>query len=458
MRLFLTAALMGTTSLCLSSPAFAQPMSAEEAEALRGELAALKAQVAALEERLDRAADRPAPVASVGMAPASTPSAVAPAAQARPATEIGWKGAPELKSDSGWSFKPRGRILIDAGHVSAPEGISDPALGFSNEIRRARLGVEGTMPGGFGYKLEADFAEGDAELTDAHLTYKHGPFKITVGQHNNFQGLEELSSSNDTSFIERAAFTDAFGFERRIGVSGEYGRGDILVQAGVFTDNASDLGDSGNSSVSLDGRLVYAPKLGETQLHFGTSAHWRNLGDTVTSVRYRQRPLVHSADIRFISTPSIGAKGERGLGAEAAFIRGRFHGAAEAFWQTVERPGQADPTFFGGAIEAGLFLTDDRRGYRDGMFKGVKVKNPVGSGGLGAWQVNLRYDRLDLDDAGIDGGKQNGYMASLIWTPIDYLRFMINYARLDYRGAVIPAGTDRNYGVDVVGMRGQIVF
>ncbi|MBY4637005.1 OprO/OprP family phosphate-selective porin [Sphingopyxis sp. XHP0097] len=450
MRAFLTAALLGTTMLAAPTTAHAQALSAEEAAELRAELAALKAKVDTLEARLDGAIASPVP--------APAPVAPAPTVTAKPATEIGWKGAPELKTADGWSFKPRGRILVDAGHVSAPSAISDRALGFSNELRRVRLGVEGTIPGGFGYKLEADFAGGDAELTDAHLTYKDGPLKVTVGQHNNFQGLEELSSSNDTSFIERAAFTDAFGFERRVGVSGEVATGDVIVQGGVFTDNFGDLSDSGNSSVSLDGRLVFAPKLGDTQLHFGASAHWRDLGDTVTSVRYRQRPLVHTADIRFISTPSIGAKSETGYGAEAAFISGRFHGAAEAFWQKVGRTGAADPTFFGGAVEAGVFLTDDTRGYRSGVFRGVKVKNPVGSGGLGAWQLNLRYDHLDLNDAGIDGGKQHGYMASLIWTPIDYVRFMVNYARLEYRDAVIAAGTDRDYGVDTFGMRAQIVF
>src|SRR3546814_4332953 len=93
---------------------------------------------------------------------------------------------------------------------------------LSNEIRRARRGVEGTIPGGFGYKFEADFADNGVELMDALLTYKAKGLTFTVGQHNNFQGLEELSSSNDTSFLERAAFTDAFGFQRRLGLSAQY--------------------------------------------------------------------------------------------------------------------------------------------------------------------------------------------------------------------------------------------
>src|SRR3546814_1245852 len=83
---------------------------------------------------------------------------------------------------------------------------------------------------------------------------------------------------------------------------------------------------------------------------------------------------------------------ESGYGLEAAGIRGRWHAAAETYWQKVERIGFPDPEFFGGAVEAGLYLTDDTRSYRSGMFRGIKVKNPVGSGGIGAWQVNLRSE------------------------------------------------------------------
>ena len=130
-----------------------------------------------------------------------------------------WKGAPQLEDkEAGWSFKPRGRLMYDIGYVQSPDGYSNKGLGISNEVRRARLGVEGTVPGGFGYKFELDFAAGDVEFADAFLNYKTGPWEFTFGQHNNFQSLDELTSSLHSSFIERAAFTDAFGFERRVGV------------------------------------------------------------------------------------------------------------------------------------------------------------------------------------------------------------------------------------------------
>lgn len=429
----------------------------QRVETLEGDVAKERARADAAETRAQKA-EADAAAARAELAKAS-PAALAPTVSAKPATEIAWKGAPELSTKDGWSFKPRGRMLFDFGTVSAPAAIVDNGLGFASEARRIRIGVEGTVPGGFGYKFEADVADGSVEMTDALVDYKKGGMTVTFGQHNSFQSLEELTSSNDTSFIERAAFTDTFGFQRKLGLSVAYQNKELLLQGGVFTDNISALGNDENNSYAFDGRVVYAPKLGKTQLHFGGSAHWRDLGDTITSKRYRQRPLVHTTDTRFIDTGSISSvSSETAYGFEAAVVSGRFHAAGEAHWLKVGRNAGVEPTFFGASLEAGLFLTDDTRPYRSGIFRGVKVAKPVGKGGLGAWQVNLRYDFLDMNDAGIVGGQQDSVQASLIWTPVDQVRLMLNYGWLKYYQSAIPAAGDRDYTVNVVGGRVQVAF
>ena len=89
----------------------------------------------------------------------------------------------------------------------------------------------------------------------------------------------------------------------------------------------------------------------------------------------------------------------------------------------------------------------------------TRPSRAIEEGGIGAFQVNLRYDRLDLNSGAIRGGTQNGFMASLVWIPTDHVRFLINYARLNYDDAVLAAaGGDRSYGVDVIGARAQIDF
>lgn len=464
MKKLLTSALLASAAM-LPGTAMAQDNMSEVLE----ELAAMRAEVGRLNQRVAeleaaQAQDSAALVEYTAVAAAQhaeTTAAIAaiPATTvaAPSGTEISWAGAPEIESPGGWSFKARGRLNIDAGLISAPDATGRED-GFNSEMRRARLGVEGDIPGGFGYKFEIDFAGNSVEVADAILSYENGPVTVNVGQHNTFQSLEELTSSRFSSFIERAAFTDAFGFERRLGVSVELEPTDaVLIQAGLFSDN---IGDLPGKAMSADGRVVFMPELGDTQLHLGASVHYTDVpaGDTV---RYRQRPLVHFTGERFINTGNMAASSELGLGVEAAVINGPFHVVAEGFWQNTDLIASPnDPTFFGGYVEAGVFLTEgDSRGYRGGTFNRTRPAHPVDEGGMGAFQINVRYDYLDLSDSGVIGGTQNGYMASLVWVPTDYTRFMVNYARMEYDDAVYPAaGGNLDYAVDVLGIRAQVDF
>ena len=438
---------VAAAALCCT---MATPLHAQDVTVSADELAAMRAQLSAMNARIDQLEGELASAKAANEAQDTAIAAQAEATAAKPAP-VG-----ELATKDGWSFKPRGRLMFDAGFTNAPDS-TGAGEGFGNEVRRARLGASGDIPGGFGYKFELDFAGNEVEAVDAYLSYGDGPIEVIVGQHNNFQSLEELTSSLHTTFIERAAFTDAFGFERRIGASVQYAEGPILVQAGVFTDN---LDDTSSKNRGADARLVFMPKLGDTQLHFGGSVHYNDLDDPAATVRYRQRPLVHFTSQRFIDTGSMGADSETGYGLEAAAISGRFHAAGEAYWQSVDMPATAnDPTFFGGYVEAGVFLTDDTRGYKGGKFDRTKPGKPVGKGGFGSLQFNLRYDYLDLSDAGIVGGTQDGYFASLIWKPTDYTALAVNYGRLQYTDALIPtASGDTSYGVDAFGVRAQVDF
>ena len=452
-RLLCTAAMVSISAGLMASPAMAQSISTDEAAALRAQVETLRAQLSALEARVNAQAATPAPVA-----PAITPST--PPVPAPPATTTEWRGAPEMRTASGWSFKPRGRMQLDAGTISAPASVTDSGLGFSNEFRRVYLGVDGTMPGGIGYRVEADFADNAVQLTDVYLTYGRGPVAVTIGQQKPFQSMEDMTSDLFTSFTERAAFNSAFGFERRVGVSATYSHGALIAQGGLFSDDVSALTNTANNSWSADGRLAFAPMVGTTQLHLGASAHSRTFNDATASTRYRARPFIHSTDTRYVDTGAILASGETGYGLEAAVINGRFHAAGEASWMTVRRPGLVDPTFFGGYAEVGLFLTNDHRVLRKGAFDRVRPSRNLTNGGMGAVELNLRYDWLNLNDsaAAITGGQQATYGASLTWIPTDYVRFILNYGHVVVDDARIAAGTDRNYALDALGLRAQFDF
>jgi phosphate-selective porin OprO/OprP len=367
------------------------------------------------------------------------------------------------KAASGWSFKPRGRLQLDAGTVGVPDGILGVNTGFEGEVRRAYLGFDAKIPGGFSLRAEVDVASGTVEFTDLYLSYKASDsLTLTAGQVKPFWGLEQMTSDLFTSFTERAALNSTFGDDRQLGASAAFSHGPVLAQIGIFTANVIDLDEDGKQPVSLHGRLVYMPKIGDAQLHFAGSIHSRKLNNAGPGVTYRVRPFIHTPDTRFISTGAITqAESELGIGLEAAWIGGPFHATGEARWQQVDRMGAlADPSFFGAYAEIGYFLTQgDTRGYKSGTFDRIKPQSPLGSGGIGAVQVNLRYDHLDLVDAGFVGGKQDGLAIALVWTPTDNTRMMLNYGRMSYSQAALPAtGGVRDYTVDAFGMRAQFDF
>jgi len=449
MRPLLAVLLAGAAAL--PSPALAQPVDLaavqEQLAAMQAEIERLTAQVAELKAREEARAATRVPAAAPTPAPAPTPS-------------IAFKGAPEITAEGGWSFKPRGRLQVDSAIVDAPSGAGN-GLGRGTEFRRAYIGFDGTLPGGFGYRVEADLANSNVDLTDVYLTYKASKeLTLTAGQHKPFWGLEEMTSDLFTSFMERAAFNSAFGFERRVGVSGNYAGKDLIVQLGVFADNAADLNADRNNSYSVDGRVVFSPNVGGGVLHLGGSAHVRDFNDATNTARYRARPFVHTTDVRLVDTGLFSATGERSFGAELAYVKGPFHATLEGHRITTLRPGGLpDPTFWGGYAEIGIVVTPgDTTAYRGGVFDRIRPKNPVSAGGIGAIQLNARYDRIDLTDGAIVGGTQQAAGLSAIWIPTDYIRFLINYGHLWIDDPAVPAWTDPDVQVDTVGVRAQVDF
>ncbi len=481
-------------------------------DTLEGELDKERARADAAEARARKAeAEAAAARAELSKAP---PPAPAPTVSAKPATEIAWKGAPELSTKDGWSFKPRGRIHLDAGSVSTPGALSNPNLGGNLRVRRARLGAEGTMPGGIGYKLEMDFANSAVGLADAFLSYSPGnaPVIVRIGNFETLNGLEQVTSSNNNSYLERASFGDAFLNSRRLGAAVAFKNksGTVRAELGVFAGHSLD------SSLDNDGwigaaRLVFAPEALGGQLHFGVNYQFRDFasnisGGTSTGTnmpsinqlgRYRARPNSQLTDVRFVDTGSFAAKGDSILGVEGAAIFPGLYLAGEAQWVKTRsyRPGDlasgvdafsggnsavvtfTNPGFFGMYGEVGYFLTGETRGYKrgDGTWSRTRVNKPWSKGGLGAFQLSARYEYLDLDDDALiagptnnfttgtsalaalptrlgRGGTQSSYMLGLNWYASDYVRLLINYGRIEVRGGPL-AGTVDPLSADPVNQR-----
>ncbi|HEU0098597.1 MAG TPA: porin, partial [Allosphingosinicella sp.] len=327
------AALLSATFL--AAPAWAgEPDLAAEVAAMRAEMQSLRAEVAELRAAAAARPDGPPP-----------PTAEPPA----------WKGAPQLADKkSGFSFKPKGLVQFDAGFVGTPGpersgtvgGLNYNNLGWSSRARRLVIGAEGSLPGGFGYNVEFNFAQGNVDYEDVVLTWQDedSPVQVRLGNFYPLSSLETMTSSRLTSFLERASFTDAFNYNRRLGAAVALldPEGDrYTLTAGIFSQEIN------NQSFNRTGwqasvRGTYSPMLGDTRLHLGANFQHRVTQRDAQNVQYRSRPFTQITDQRFVDTGAIAAGGDDIVGLEFGAIMKSFHVAAEAqqLWVRGYRPGR----------------------------------------------------------------------------------------------------------------------
>lgn len=380
-----------------------------------------------------------------------------------PKFNFAWRPAPSWESvDGNFALKLRGRLYFDNAWINDDDGTTDIN---ATEFRAARLGLDGSAWKILKYRLEFDFAGRETNVRDGWIQFVGGPVDVKIGQFELAPALDEATSSQYGTFMERASFTDAFAFSRQLGVLLKKSGKDWQVQVAAFKGAASDEGD--NAETTLAARASISPKFGNIQFHFGGAFRYRDKDSDQPDFKYSQRPHQHLS-AKFLGTGSI-AGSDRFFGLETAAIAGPIAFQGEWGWLSANlsnsfkalNPGLSDPTFKGGYVSASYFLTGETRNYKasNGAFSGTKVLRPLHQGGPGAWQIGIRFDHIDLSDNGIFGGQQDTVILALNWHLNNNTRLMFNYSHSDIKKAFLVSalnGPDGANDVDAFGIRAQI--
>ena len=317
---------------------------------------------------------------------------------------------------------PTGRLHLDYA------AYDDDRTPFENRflVRRAQLGLQVKIDGDWSAKLVYDFSNGGS-LKDAYVRYdgwKAG--EVTLGQSKVPFGLEQLASTNDTTFLERSLPSDAFTLSRRKGLTFANVGTSHTVTAMVF---GSSVGRSEAGGAAA--RITFAPiNNARSLLHFGIAAtSERPHGD----FSFSARPEALPTDPKLVRTGTIAdvARVDR-LGLETAWQRGPFSVQAERLQAHLSRDnGQPKLDLQGWYVAGSWVLTGEPRKYKDGAFKDI-----VPSKRSGAWELAARYSRVNLNDASVLGGSEHNLTLGLNWYACKNARVMVNYIRVssDRRG------------------------
>lgn len=362
----------------------------------------------------------------------------------------------EIRSkDNDFSFRAGGRIQIDAATYDEDRLRHNDGT----ELRRARLFASGTLWQAWTYKLQYDFtATGIDGIQDAFIDYKgFDRWKIRFGHFKEPFSLQNMTSSKYIRFMERG-MPHLFAPGRNIGLAATASGGNWSFSSGIFGEGRDGSSDDNDEGYAITARGTYAPMLKEDRIfHLGLSASHRITGSTDT-VRFRDRPESHLTDIRLVDTGLIDTDSFSRFAGEVVLVFGPIALEGEYYYLYLEREinRNPDPAFSGYYLQGSWFLTGETLNYSasKGSFGKLSPQGIVGKGGIGAWQLALRFSSIDLADEDIMGGEQMTMTFGLNWFPTPNLRLTANYVDvLDVKGG--PAAGDEPSAFQ---LRAQVEF
>lgn len=379
-------------------------------------------------------------------------------------------------------------------------GSGAAVLHGGTEIKRARIGLQGTAFSDYNYAVEFELAQLNGTVSaaarDLWVQYNgFRPFSFTVGNMKPQNGLEGSFSdrSNAQTFIESSMMSSLITAPgtRYIGLRGSTGGAHWSSSLGLFGDDVNNNGVAtpNEEGFGLHGRLTWAPIATPISvLHFGVSGYDRDVGTTLVTasattpadqgqLRPRAQPESTIDATRLIDTGNLNFADRVRLEAfELAALHGAFGLQAEwAQMHVSQLQGRPDLDFSGGYVSANWFPTGESRVYdpRIGAFTRFSPRQNLdpSSGAWGAFELAARWSMLDLNSeentfqgarfVGARGGEEINTTLGLNWYWNPYFRLMLNWvhADIDRHGAPPSAvnltGTNLDATADLVALRVQ---
>lgn len=338
--------------------------------------------------------------------------------------EVSVKGGVTVKTrDGAFTTKLGGRVMADVASYGNDQ------IGDGTEIRRARLSLQGKMYHDWAYKLEYDFANDHTKgITDAFVEYQGlDAMSFRVGNMKDPFSLQFQMNANYNLFMERS-LTHTLNTGRHIGVMALSNRKNWTASAGLFGDSIQTVGGAKDEGWGLGSRVTYAPINGNgSLLHLAASANYRDAGGADT-LRFKQQAESDISGVNIVDTGNMThVNSHTKYGLELAVVSGPLTVQSEYATVSVSRNTDPNVDFDSWYVQSGYFLTGESRQYKNGKFGKITPKSSLGDGGIGAWELGLRYSTINLNDLDILGGEADSVTLGLNWFATPTVRLSANY-------------------------------
>jgi phosphate-selective porin OprO/OprP len=362
--------------------------------------------------------------------------------------KVYWKDTLRLESaDGNNKLKFGGRIHWQNAFFGDDE-FGGKLLEDGDEFRRSRIYVSGLIRERYDFKMQYDFAGGDADFKDVYFGIKDIPVlgNLRVGQFKEPLSLEELNSSNSNSTIERAN-VNLLVPSRSAGIMAydNFVGSRVSVAVGLFRGADDSYGNYRGDGYATTARLSGLPYLSEDAsrlMHLGIGYSYRG-DDTATYKLSSDHSLAPNWKHKISNVDNT-----KVLSLEGALKLGPF--SLQSEWVEADVDAAEGGNLDGYYVQAGYVLTGESRSYDQtlGAFKGVSPSSEfMEDGGIGAWEAVLRWSNLDFSDL-TPNQEIDTWTVGLNWYLNKNIRVMLNYSNAEL--------DDDN--VDVIATRFQLAF
>ena len=358
------------------------------------EIKLLRAQIRALEQRLDDLEKKQELSAAEATA----------AAQTAPKVSVSDKGFSLASADNANAIRLRALVQVDSRFFFQDGGL----VNNSFVLRRARFIAEGTIGKIYDFQLVPEYAGSSVTVLDANLAMTLSPAaQLKFGRFKPPLGLELLQSDSSTFFAERSLVTN-FLPNRDLGVQlgGNALDGAVIYTAGVFNgvaDGAYTTNADFDNDKDLLGRVFVQPFKSEA------SSPLQGLGFGIAGSRGRQKSAAaltsgYKTDgqqvfFRYNSTTIADGQTWR-VSPQAYYYRGPFGMLAEYAVSAVDvrttaSSAKTELRHRAWQLVTGYMLTGEKSAY-SGVMPAQSFR--PGEAGWGAWEVTARFANLKIDD------------------------------------------------------------
>ncbi|MFB6306798.1 MAG: OprO/OprP family phosphate-selective porin [Flavobacteriales bacterium] len=333
-----------------------------------------------------------------------------------------WDNGFHLEDDSGeFDMKFGGRIMYDWAVFDQSNEINN-IVGekeIGTEFRRARFFSSGTIYKKFYYKLQFDYAGGEAVFKDVYFEINDLPFgDLWIGHLKEPFSIEDLTSSKYINLMERAYVAEL-----------------TPTRNNSFGDN-----ENTNNDAIFIGRISGLPiknEKGDRLLHIGGAYRHHFPGDRTFTSNFA--PPVHMTSDYFSSNIIPDVNYVLYFGGEIAYIEGPFSLQGEFVRSNVNSEFDITGNETAYYAQVSYFLTGESRNY-GGSYAGFKRVTPKNNfdakKNWGAVELALRYSSAEYafknNINGTDNSNTiNDISAGINWHLNPSTRFMFNYVYTD---------------------------